>query len=68
VFYAVALVVVVAGIADPLYAGCAWAFLVLRVLHSVVQATVNLVPLRLLLFVLSWAALVPMIVCPLWTL
>lgn len=68
VFYAVALVVVVAGIADPLYAGCAWTFLVFRVLHSVVQATVNLVPLRLLLFVLSWAALVAMIVCPLWTL
>jgi hypothetical protein len=68
VFYAVALVVVVAGIASPLYAACAWAFLAFRVLHSLVQATANLVPLRLLLFVLSWVALVPMIVWPLWTL
>ncbi len=67
VFYAVALAIVVSGVADPLYAACAWTFLVLRVLHSLVQATINRVVFRLLLFVLSWAALVPMLVGPLLT-
>ena len=61
-FYAMAFYVVVTGHADALHAACAWAFLGLRVLHSLVQATVNRVTLRFLLFVLSWAALGTMIV------
>ena len=64
-FYAVALGIVVAGFADPLYAACAWAFLACRVLHSLVQATINLVPLRVLFYTLSWIALAIMIVRPL---
>lgn len=62
VFYAIALLVAFAGLADPLHAICAWAFLLLRVAHSVVQATVNRVALRFLLFALSWVALGVMIV------
>lgn len=62
VFYAVALAIVVAGLADPIYAACAWAFLVLRVLHSLVQATINRVPIRAVLYGLSWLALAVMIV------
>jgi hypothetical protein len=61
-FYAVALGVVVAGIADPVQATCAWVFLGARVLHSLVQATVNIVPLRLTFYLISWTALAVMIV------
>ena len=68
VFYAVALAIIFAGVADPAYAAAAWAFVVLRVLHSLVQATINKVPLRLVCFVLSWMALGYMIVRPLLTL
>ena len=56
VFYAAALAIVVAGLADPIHAACGWVFLVCRVLHSLVQATVNVVPVRLALFVISWGA------------
>ncbi len=61
-FYAMALYVVVIGNADPVHAACAWAYLALRVLHSLVQATVNRVVPRFLLFILSWVALGTMIV------
>jgi len=68
VFYAVALAIVAGGLADGLYAGCAWVFLAGRVAHSLVQATVNLVPLRLTFYLVSWAALAVMIIRPLLTL
>jgi hypothetical protein len=67
VFYAVALAITVGGIADPLYAACAWAFLGCRVLHSLVQATVNRVPIRATLYGLSWIPLAIMIVRPILT-
>ena len=61
-FYAMAFYVVVTGNADELHVLCAWAYLGLRVLHSLVQATINQVSLRFGLFVLSWVALGIMIV------
>lgn len=61
-FYAMVGVVVLLGHADPLHAACAWAFVALRVAHSLVQATVNMVLLRFVLFSLSWVALGVMIV------
>lgn len=60
VFYAAALAIVAASLADPLHV-CAWAFFGLRVLHSLVQHTINLVPLRLTFYLLSWTALAIMI-------
>ena len=65
VFYAVALAIVAAGIADPVYVGCAWMFLGFRVLHSLVQAAYNRVWLRAWLYGLSWAPLAVMIFRPL---
>jgi hypothetical protein len=50
-FYAVCLVIAVAGTGDGLDAALAWAYVGLRVLHSLVQATVNIVRYRFLLFV-----------------
>ena len=61
-FYAIAFYIVVVGNADPVHAACAWAYLGFRVLHSLVQATLNRVMLRFALFVLSWLALGVMIV------
>lgn len=63
-FYAIALAIIVSGLANPLFAGCSWAFLVFRVLHSLVQATINVVALRFAFFTLSWVALAVMIVGP----
>lgn len=62
VFYAVVLALVLLGLADGLHAACAWAYVGARIAHSLVQATLNRVALRFLLFVASWAALALMIV------
>jgi hypothetical protein len=67
IFYAVALAIV-AGIADPFYAACAWASLGCRIMHSLVQATINRVQLRAALYGLSWIPLAVMIVRPILTL
>ncbi|MCP5056186.1 MAG: MAPEG family protein [bacterium] len=61
-FYAVALGIAVLQHVDGLHVACAWAFVALRILHSIVQATLNLVPIRFALFSLSWVALAIMIV------
>lgn len=61
-FYAIALVIAVLGHVDSLHVQCAWAYVVLRVLHSAVQATVDIVVIRFTLFTLSWIALGIMIV------
>jgi hypothetical protein len=61
-FYAIALAIVAGGLADPVHAAAAWAYVGFRVAHSLVQATINRVPVRFLLFVLSWLALAVMIV------
>jgi hypothetical protein len=64
VFYAVALAIVVGGLADPLYVACAWAFLGFRIVHSVTQVTVNIVRVRATVYLLSWIALAVMITRP----
>ena len=57
-FYAVALVIALTGTGDGANAGIAWGYVVLRILHSLVQATVNRVALRFAVFGLSSFALV----------
>ncbi len=61
-FYAVVLSIALLGHVDSLHVGCAWAFAGLRIAHSLVQATVNIILLRFSLFTLSWIALALMIV------
>jgi hypothetical protein len=61
-FYAVAISIAVLGHVDALHVQCAWAFAILRVIHSLVQATVNIVNLRFALFLFSWIALAIMII------
>ena len=62
VFYAVALSIAVLGHVDSLHVLCAWAYAVLRIGHSLVQATVDIVLLRFSIFALSWVVLTVMIV------
>lgn len=61
-FYAMVLAIVALGHADPLHARAAWAFVWLRVAHSLVQTTFNRVTVRFTFFTLSWVALGMMIV------
>jgi hypothetical protein len=61
-FYGLVPVIVLLGHADALHVQCAWAYVGLRVLHSLVQATINKVMIRFLLFSLSWVAMGIMIV------
>lgn len=57
-FYAIALALAVGHAGGGYSEMLAWAYVVLRILHSVVQATVNIVAYRFLLFALSSAALI----------
>lgn len=58
IFYALILYSHLAGVADEINLGLAWAYVVLRVLHSLVQITANKVTLRFVLFAVSTLVLV----------
>jgi len=62
IFYATALALAVAGAGDGLNAWLAWAYVAIRVAHSLVQATANIIMLRFSIFmagslVLLWLAI-----------
>lgn len=57
-FYAIALVLAIAHAGGGYSLILAWAYVILRILHSLVQATVNVVAYRFLLFALSSLALI----------
>ena len=61
-FYAVALLLAYAGLGNGLNATIAWVYVILRIAHSVLQATVNVIRYRFLLFALSTMALVALAV------
>lgn len=61
VFYAVAIVLAIMGMGDGLNLWLGWAYVALRVAHSIVQATVNTVPVRFGLFLLSSLVLIALI-------
>jgi len=62
IFYAAALAIQVAGHADGMAVHFAWVYVGLRVVHSLVQTTVNLVALRFLVFVISTGVLAAMVI------
>ncbi|MEO5708120.1 MAG: MAPEG family protein [Alteraurantiacibacter sp.] len=62
VFYAIALVLALTGNGHGLNASLAWAYLLIRVVHSLVQALVNKVILRWALFMLSSLVLLALII------
>jgi hypothetical protein len=61
VFYAVALALAFMGAGDGFNAQLAWAYVALRIVHSLVQATVNKVMIRFLLFALSSLVLIMLV-------
>ena len=58
VFYAVALALAIGGMGGGLNAQIAWAYVGLRILHSLIQVTVNRVLWRFAVFVLASLALI----------
>lgn len=60
-FYAVTIVLALIGQGDGLNSLIAWAYVGLRIAHSLVQATINKVALRFALYSLSSLALIALI-------
>ena len=61
-FYAVALTLALIGEGSGLNAGLAWLYVGLRIVHSLVQATVNIVVLRFAIFMAASVVLLAMTV------
>jgi hypothetical protein len=53
IFYALALAAQVAGVTDMITISLAWAYVALRVVHSFIQATANIIMLRFTVFTLG---------------
>jgi hypothetical protein len=53
IFYAAVLILAVAGAATPFLVNVAWGYAILRIIHSVYQATINVVMVRFSIFVLA---------------
>jgi hypothetical protein len=62
IFYALALAAQVAGATDAVNVGLAWSYVLLRVAHSLVQATRNVIPVRFLLFTVGTLVLAALLV------
>ncbi len=61
VFYAVAIVLAIVGAGDGYNAYLGWLYVALRVVHSLVQATINRVVLRFAIFAVSSLVLIVLI-------
>ena len=57
-FYAIALTLALMGMGSGINYWLAWAYVVLRIIHSIVQATVNVVRIRFLIFLAATLCLV----------
>ena len=66
-FYALTLCIAVINDFDSFMVQLAWAFVVLRIMHSLVQLTFNLVLLRFFIFVMGWLVLALMAYFQLFT-
>jgi hypothetical protein len=60
IFYALVFYIVLAGHSDQTHIYLAWAYVGLRVVHTLIQCTVNIVTMRFLVFALSTLALMAM--------
>ena len=58
IFYAIVIALILMGFDDPINVYLAWAYVGLRVVHSLIQATVNIVAYRFLVFTLSTLCLI----------
>lgn len=60
VFYALVVYCHLVGLVDPMMIGLAWGYVALRVLHSLIQALWNFIPVRFLVFISSSIVLIVM--------
>ena len=60
IFYALVFYIVLSGHTDPMEIGLAWGYVGLRVVHSLVQCTVNIVRLRFAVFAFATLVLATM--------
>ncbi|MCA8950187.1 MAG: MAPEG family protein [Myxococcota bacterium] len=65
-FYATALAAQLAGAADEIGVGLAWAYVGLRVVHSLVQATKNVILLRFAVFAIGSFVLLGLLAHTAW--
>jgi len=56
-FYALALAAQLIGADDPVNIGLAWTYVFVRIVHSLIQATVNIILLRFVVFAVGSAVL-----------
>lgn len=61
IFYVIILIIWALNLTDTFYLFCAWIYFFTRVIHSIFQATLNLVWIRFSLFIFSWLILALMI-------
>lgn len=62
IFYAVTIILGVTGAGGAPNSYLAWAYVILRVIHSLVQTTINKIELRFVLFFLSSLVLIALII------
>lgn len=62
IFYPVVVILALTGAGTGLNLSLAWAYVILRILHSIYQATVNKIPVRSLLFLVSTLCLLALAV------
>ncbi len=62
IFYALALATQLAGAADGVAVALAWGYVASRVVHSLVQATVNIIPVRFAVFTVGSLLLMVLLV------
>ena len=58
IFYAIVIALILMGFDHPINVYLAWAYVGLRVIHSLIQATVNIVVYRFVVFTLSSLCLI----------
>ncbi len=58
IFYAVVLALAIAGGNSELHLNLAWLYVGLRIVHSLIQATVNIIMLRFAVFILATVVLI----------
>jgi hypothetical protein len=58
IFYAIVIALILMGFDHPINVYLAWAYVGLRIVHSLIQATVNIVAYRFIIFTLSSLCLI----------
>jgi hypothetical protein len=62
IFYALAIYSHLADMADPINVALAWAYVAVRIMHSLIQCTSNFIPLRFVVFNVGTVILIAMTV------